>query len=85
MIPDLEREQHARRIVWRRLVEARDIKNRLVGGEARPWEAVRLASVVREARAYARVARALTTRTALPEPGVGLSYRCIQPTRSNHP
>ena len=51
--------EHARRIAWRRLVEARALKARLDRGDAFQWEPARLASLVHEARTYARIAREL--------------------------
>jgi hypothetical protein len=56
-IPTTDAAQHARRIVWRRLMEARDLKTRIDTGQAFPWEVHRLTSVVLEARRYARLAR----------------------------
>ena len=56
---------HARRIVWRRLDEARAIKSRQVAGTAFEWEGRRLESLVQEARTYSRLARRLTVA---PEP-----------------
>jgi hypothetical protein len=70
-----ERASHARKIVWRRLTEARAIHDRIVAGSAFEWEAARLRSLVREARAYNRVARALTPR--LQTGACGLSYRAV--------
>jgi hypothetical protein len=52
---------HARKIVWRRLDEARAIKRRMQAGTAFEWEGRRLSSLVQEARTYSRVARELNT------------------------
>ena len=49
--------EQARRIVWRRLDEARTIKARQRAGIAFEWEGRRLESLVREARTYSRLAR----------------------------
>lgn len=77
------REQHARRIVWRRLAEAHDIRTRMQAGQARPWEAHRLASALREARAYARIARAARPARGDLSGGVsGVSYRPANTNRS---
>jgi hypothetical protein len=59
---DHERANAARLIVWRRLSEARAIHDRIAAGRAFDWEAQRLVSVISEARAYSRIARALTPR-----------------------
>jgi hypothetical protein len=81
--PATEREQHARRVVWRRLVEAHDIRDRMAAGQAFPWEAHRLASLLKEARAYAHLARAARApRATLPPGASGLSYRAVNSPRS---
>jgi hypothetical protein len=76
--PDIERAQHARLIVWRRLTEARAIHDRIAAGCAFEWERRRLVSLVREARTYNRVARSLTPRReSLQQDVCGLSYRLV--------
>jgi hypothetical protein len=71
-------DSNARKIVWRRLREARDIKARIASGDAYEWETKRLENLVREAKLYARLARTMKTKTnpvSLP----------LQPTRKGPP
>jgi hypothetical protein len=57
-----QRAEHARRIMWRRLDEARALHDRIEAGHAFAWEPVRLTNLIREARTYSRAARALMPR-----------------------
>jgi hypothetical protein len=59
---DAYQANKARKIAWRRLAEAREIKTRIVSGDAYAWEVKRLESLVREAVLYARIARTMKTR-----------------------
>ena len=73
---------HARRIVWRRLDEARAVKARVDAGTAFDWEKRRLGSLVSEARLYSRKARDLR-RASLPSPASGISYTTVSNHRNN--
>jgi hypothetical protein len=80
---DENRAEHARRIMWRRLDEARALHDRIEAGQAFAWEPQRLASLVREARTYGRVARALTPRNEpLQKDACGLSYTLVNSHRN---
>jgi hypothetical protein len=81
--PAEARAEHARRIMWRRLDEARTIRDRIAAGRAFAWEPQRLSNLVQEARAYARVARALTPRSnPLQKDASGLSYTLVNNHRN---
>jgi hypothetical protein len=83
MITETTRAEHARRIVWRRLSEARALHDRIEAGQAFAWEPQRLTSLVREARTYSRVARALTPpRKPLQKDACGTSYTTVNNHRN---
>jgi hypothetical protein len=75
--------EHARRIIWRRLDEARQVKARIDAGTAFSWEPARLSSLVHEARSYSRALRDLEPRQPrLHSDACGLSYKLVCNPRS---
>lgn len=84
MAYDPERERKARLIALRRLEEAHAIRARIKAGTAFGWERARLASLVHEARVYARQAREAKYRPPLPDPASGLSYRLVSNVGNTH-
>jgi hypothetical protein len=73
----------ARKIVWRRLTEARNLKNRIDAGRAFPWEPARLSALVAEARLYHRLARSAAAPTVLATVASGFTHKAafIHPRR----